>query len=59
MEVEKDVGNAGTDTANKIEEQVREVAKVVFYVVSKDPEKEHVSGDVQKAAVQEHAGDDR
>ena len=32
------------------------MAQVVFHIAAKDPQKEHVSEDVQKAAVQEHAG---
>ena len=34
------------------------MAEVVFHVVAEDPEEEHVSGDVQEAAVEEHAGED-
>ena len=35
------------------------MAQVVFYIAAKDPQEEHVSEDVQKAAVQEHAGHQR
>ncbi len=59
MVVEDDMREAGTDAANKIEEKVWEVAKVVFHVVAEDPEEEHVSCDVQKAAMHEHAGENR
>ena len=45
--VEDDMREARTDSTNKIEEKIREMAKVIFHVVAEDPEEEHVSGDVQ------------
>jgi len=47
MVVEDDMRKAGTDAANKIEEKVGKMAEVVFHVIAEDPEKEHISGDVQ------------
>ena len=47
MVVEDNMRKARTDAADKIEEKVREMAKVVFHVVAEDPEEEHISGDVQ------------
>ena len=34
------------------------MAEVVLDIVAEDPEEEHVSSDVQEAAVEEHAGQD-
>ena len=45
------------DPADQIEEEIRDVAKEIFDVVAKDPEKEHVPSDMQPAGVQKHAGD--
>ena len=58
VEVEEDVREARADSADEIEEKVGEVAEVVFHVVAEDPEEEHVTGDVQEAAMQEHAGEE-
>ena len=57
MVVEDNMGEAGADAANEIKEKVGKMAEVVFHVVAEDPEEEHVSGDVQKAAMHEHAGE--
>ncbi len=35
------------------------MAQVVFHIAAEDPQEKHVSEDVQKAAVQEHAGHER
>ena len=59
MVVEDDMREAGADAANEIEEKVGKMAEVVFHVVAEDPEEEHISSDVQKAAVHEHAGKNR
>lgn len=58
VKVENDVGEAGADAASEVEEKIGEVAEVVLHVVAEDPKEEHVSGDVQEAAMQEHAGED-
>src|SRR6185503_5331785 len=49
----------GGDTAQQIEGQEPAVSHAVLDVVAEDPEIEHVAGDVQKAAVEKHRGDDR
>src|SRR5215469_14388427 len=49
----------GGNAARKIEEQETNEPHCVFDVVSEGPEKEHVSGKVQKAAMEKHRGDDR
>lgn len=51
--VEDDVQQAGTYTAKKIKEQIRQMAEVVLDIVAEHPQEEHVAGDVQQAAVQE------
>ncbi len=55
MKVEKDMREPGTYTAGEIEKQVREMAEIVFHVIAKDPQEEHVASNVSEAAVQEHA----
>src|ERR1039457_2423840 len=45
--------------AHEIKEQVAERAELVFDVVSENPQKPHVADDVEKSAVQKHAGDQR
>ncbi len=47
MVVEDNMGEAGADAANEIEEKVGKVAEVIFHIVAEDPEEEHVSGDVK------------
>ena len=59
MEIEDDVRKAGPDAAGEIEEKIEEVAEVIFDVIAEDPQEEHVAGDVQKSAMQEHTGEDR
>src|SRR6185503_4150879 len=49
----------GGDTAQQIEGQEPAVSHAVLDVIAEDPEIEHVAGDVQKAAVEKHRGDDR
>jgi len=51
------LGDAGTDSAEQIEEQVRQWAHAIFDVCAKNPEKPHVADDVQPAPVEEHAGE--
>ena len=57
MEVEEDVRETRANSADEIEEKVREVAEVVFHVVAEDPEEEHVTGYMEEAAMHEHAGE--
>lgn len=42
-----------------VEEQVLQVAEEILDIVSEDPQKEHVAGDMQPAGVQKHAGEER
>lgn len=58
VKIEGDMEKVGADSANKIEKKIGEVAEVVFHIVAKNPEEEHVAADVQPTAVQEHAGQD-
>ena len=55
--IKNNVCETRTNAANEIEEEVGEVAEVVFDVVAENPEEEHVSCDMHKAAVQEHTGE--
>src|SRR5580704_1776257 len=59
VEIKEDVGETRTNAAKEIEEQVGEVAEVIFHVVAENPEEEHVPGEMHEAAVQEHAGENR
>ena len=45
--------------AHEVEEQEPPVSERVFDVVGEDPEKEHVSREVEESAVQEHRREDR
>lgn len=57
VQVKEDVEEVRADAAEKIKKKIREVAEIVLDVVTKDPEEEHVSGDVQEAHMKEHAGE--
>jgi hypothetical protein len=59
VQVKKYVQKTRRDSANQVEEEVREVAKEVFDVVTKYPQEKHVAGDVRKARVEKHAGQER
>lgn len=58
VEIEDDVAQVRANSANEIEEKIGEMAEVILNVVAEDPEEEHVSADMEKAAVEEHAGQD-
>src|SRR6266849_3967400 len=47
---------ARTDPTEQIKEEIRQVPKKVLDIVAKNPEKEHVPGDVQEARMEKHAG---
>src|SRR5258708_36646355 len=47
---------ARPDSTDQIEEEIRYVPEEIFDIVAEDPEKEHVSGEVQEAGVKKHAG---
>ena len=51
VEIKDNVGEARTNAANEIEQEVGEVAEVILYVVAENPEEEHVPGDMHEAAV--------
>src|SRR6202011_37556 len=57
MEVEQYVQQAGANSTEKIEDQITQVAEVVFHIVPEYIDTQHVAQDVRKAAVQAHAGD--
>jgi len=59
MQVEQYVQQARPDPGDQIKEEIREVAKEILDIVSKDPEKKHVPGDVQEPGMEKHAGDQR
>lgn len=59
VQIKEDMAQARANPAHQIEEEIGNVAEVVFDVVAKDPEKQHVPGDVRPTAVQEHAGNNR
>jgi len=46
--VEQGVGDGGGESAEEVEDEILEVAEVVFDVVAEDPEKEHIAADVQE-----------
>lgn len=58
MKVEKDMAEAGAYAADQVKEKIGKMAEVVLDVIAEDPEKQHVSGDMSPATVQEHAGQD-
>src|SRR5207248_11686878 len=55
--VRHDVGEAGQNAADEVKEGISEVPEGILDVVAKDPEIEHVAGQVKKPAVQEHGGE--
>lgn len=57
MEIEEDMEEIRADAAEQIEEEIGEMAEVVFDVIAEDPEEEHVAADVKEARVEEHAGE--
>ena len=59
VEIKDNVGEARTNAANEIEQEVGDVAEVIFDVVAENPEEEHVTGDMHEATVEEHAGENR
>src|SRR5713226_766562 len=46
-----------SDPTNQIKEEIRNMAEEIFDIIAKDPEKEHVPGDVQEARMKKHTGD--
>src|SRR5260370_36292734 len=44
------------DPTEQIKEEIRQVPKKVLDIVAKNPQKEHVPGDVQEARMEKHAG---
>jgi hypothetical protein len=56
MKIEKHVEKTRSDPARHIKEEIGEVPEEVLDVVSEDPQKKHVSGDMQEAGMEKHAG---
>lgn len=57
MQIKGDVEQAGADPADGVKKEIGEVPEEVFDIVSEDPEKKHVSGDVPELGMQKHAGE--
>lgn len=55
---ECDIGQCGRYSADEIEDQIRKMAKIVFDVVTKDPENPHIAENVKKTPVHEHGSQD-
>src|SRR5712692_4820650 len=55
IQVGESVSEAGADPADKVKQQVSEMAEEVFYVVAKNPEEKHIAQQVQPTGMQEHA----
>ena len=51
--------DARANPAHEIEKQIAEWSELVFDVVPENPEKPHVADDVEKSAMQKHAGEQR
>ncbi len=51
--------SAGNNAAGEIENQEADAAHRLFDVVAENPQEQHVAGNVQEAAVQEHVGEKR
>ena len=58
VEIEDCVHSHSGNSADEVENDVAEVAEVVFDVVAEDPEREHVEDEVHPGAVQEHGRED-
>ena len=54
-----DLRQTRADTAYKVKPEISQMAQPVFHISAKHPQEKHVSQDVQEAAVQKHAGDER
>jgi hypothetical protein len=50
------MGQTCNCAAQKIEEEIAEVAHVILHVVAEDPQVEHVAQDVEPSAMQKHGG---
>jgi len=57
VKIESDVCQPRNDPTKQIKDEVANVAKEVLHVIAKDPKKKHVAEKVQRAAMQEHAGE--
>ena len=57
--IQRRLGEYRGDTAAEIQDEVAEGAEHVFDVVAENPQEQHVAGEVEHAAMQEHAGEDR
>ena len=57
MEIEQHVQQSGAEPAREVKKEIQEVAEEILDIVPEDPKKEHVSGDVQEAGMEKHAGD--
>ena len=59
IQVERDVHQARSHSANEVKEQIAQVAKGRFDVVAEDPQEQHIAQDVSNARVEKHAGQQR
>jgi len=56
VQIEEHVQQTRPDSTAQIKEEVRNVPEEILDIVAEDPEKEHVSGEVQEAGMEKHAG---
>ena len=56
--IQQNVRDGRGQSAEEVEDEIAEVAKVVFDVVAEDPEEKHVATDVPVGSVQEHGSED-
>ena len=57
--IDHNVGCARGQAAYEVEDQEAQVAEAIFDVIAKDEQVQHVRRDVQQAAVQKHAREER
>ena len=56
VQIEEHMQQTRPDPTAEIKEEVRYVPEEIFDIVAEDPEKEHVSGEVQESGMEKHAG---
>lgn len=54
--VGEDMGQTRNRAAQKIEEEVAEMAHAILHVIAEDPQVEHIAQDVEPSAMQKHGG---
>ena len=57
--VDGDLQHSRAETGGEVEQKIADMAHLIFEVIAKDPQEQHVAKNMHPAAVQEHRGDQR